>query len=75
MIENLRKFATENRLTQTELAKRMGISQEHMNRVMNGKAPISDAFYGRFVRAFGPGVAAAILSEGPFAHVSEEEYQ
>ena len=70
MNENLKTWLEKQNITQAELAKRLGHSFEYVNRVVNGKMPITDAFRWRFAQAFGFDVAEQLFGDGGDADVS-----
>jgi plasmid maintenance system antidote protein VapI len=53
-VEQLRTFLEQRQMTQRQLAELLGVSEEHMSRVLaNGDKPLTPAMVGRFVMAFG----------------------
>jgi transcriptional regulator with XRE-family HTH domain len=49
---DLRRFRKENRLTQTELGKRIGYTHAYISNIENGKEDLSDNFLGKIEEAF-----------------------
>ena len=72
MNENLKTWLEKQNITQAELAKRLGHSFEYVNRVVNGKMPITDAFRWRFAQAFGFDVAEQLFGDGERAEAEPE---
>lgn len=48
-------------MTQREAAAKMGITEEHLSRVLNGKTPVTSAFKGVFGQTFGFDVAQRVF--------------
>jgi transcriptional regulator with XRE-family HTH domain len=65
MRQDLRQFLTRTRMTQSELADRLGMRRGSLNRVLNGSQRISPEFVGKFFLAF-PDEAVRIF--GPHTH-------
>ena len=63
MLERLRQFLTERKMTQRELASQMDLREEYLSRILAGKTPLTDAFIGRFAAAFGFDTAKAVFAE------------
>lgn len=49
----LRQFMTERQLTQVELARRLGMSESMIARVLSGERSASGGFGRRFIETFG----------------------
>ncbi len=62
-MERLKTWLTEQKMTQTDFARQMGLAQEHVNRVLNGKMPMSDGFRWRFGELYGFDTAQTLLCE------------
>lgn len=52
-MQRIRQFLADQNMTQREMALRMGISEEHLSRVLNEKTPLSASFIGDFAAVFG----------------------
>jgi transcriptional regulator with XRE-family HTH domain len=53
-MNTIKEFMHEKRLTQAELAEKLGYTQPHIANIINGKAEINDKFRWRWLEAFGP---------------------
>lgn len=62
-MNQLKQFAIENSLTQGDLAKKLGVSREYVNRIINGRQPTASVV-GRFVAAFGFAAAEQVFGTG-----------
>ena len=56
----LKVLAAKQRLRQTELAARMGMDYEHLNRVLNGRRPVYAEELPRYAEALGVSVEAIL---------------
>jgi transcriptional regulator with XRE-family HTH domain len=62
MADQLRAFLTQTGKTQREIAAALGITEEHLSRVLNGRFPITASFKGHFAEVYGYEAAAAVFS-------------
>jgi len=61
MTEQLRAFI-QQRGSQSKVAREMGISREHLCRVLRGRVALSEKFIGRFAQTYGFDAAAAVFN-------------
>ena len=59
----LKALAAERRLRQTELAARMGMDYDHLNRVLNGRRPVYAEELPRYAEALGVSLEAILGME------------
>lgn len=65
MHEQLRRWLTEQKMTQTALAKRIGLDDNYVAMICRGERPFSDGFRLRFIEQFGVDPATAFSQETP----------
>lgn len=63
-MERIKKYLDQLGMTQREAAAKMGMTEEHLSRVLNGKTPITSTFKGVFGQTFGFDVAAEMFGNG-----------
>lgn len=68
ILGDINNYLKEKGVSQSDLAKRMGVSTEHFSRVINGKAKLSKSFELKFREASGGHVIKDVLQEN-------EEYE
>jgi transcriptional regulator with XRE-family HTH domain len=64
MTEGLRQFLAANNMTQREMAAKLGIAEEHLSRILNGKTPVTPSFRGNFADVYGYVAAAFVFGNG-----------
>ena len=57
----LNDWLHDNNMTQQELAAKLGVTRETVNRMANGKP--TDSFVGKFAKAFGGEAAQALITK------------
>ena len=70
MTEGLRQFLTDNNMTQREMAAQLGIAEEYLSRVLNGKTPVTPSFRGNFADVYGYEMAAAVFGNNKLAEAA-----
>lgn len=61
-MDKLREFLTAQGLTQREAADKLGVTEEYLSRILNGKTPLTNAIIGRVGNIFGFAVAQQIFN-------------
>lgn len=62
--DQLREFINSRRISQSALAKLLGVSREYVNRTIAGAEPVTPSFIGRFSLAFGFTAAETVFGNG-----------
>lgn len=63
MNENLRDWMNRNEMSNTQVAKRMGIGRELVWRFVTGERPVTERFKWRFVETFGIDAAIEVFGD------------
>lgn len=71
----LRQYFENHGITQRDAAARMGISPEHLNRVLTGRDPLSTKFIGNFAITLGWDAAWEAFGEGPIDKLATDAQQ
>ncbi len=64
MIQRLEAWLEQQNMTKRELSRRLGVTEDYIYMVTNGKRPITPSFIGRFAQAFGFDVAEQLFGDG-----------
>ncbi len=62
-MNKIKDFIAQRGLTQVQVARDLGYSEEHLSRVINGRETLSDAFRWRFLEVYGITAMSALNGE------------
>lgn len=70
-MSKLKRFIEKSGRTQRETASLLGMTEEHLSRVVNSKTKVTDEFVGRFVATFGAAAYDTVFGDSATPAVSE----